>query len=84
MAKKIIYENDGGVVVVTPADPDLDTAALTKIAHRDIPAGKAFKIIEDTALPADRDFRNAWVLSLPDPDGTSMGRDAYDSANPPS
>jgi len=56
--KRIIYTNDkGGVSVVIPVD---DTLTIEELAARTVPVGVAYKIVEDTDLPADRTFRNAW------------------------
>ena len=59
MNKRIIYPtDDGGVAVIIPAsDCGL---SIEEIAAKDVPAGKPFKIVEDTDIPADRTFRNAW------------------------
>lgn len=65
---KIVYKNpDGSLSVITPA-PDCGIA-LEAIALKDVPKGVPFKIIDESALPADRTFRDAWDLDLSDPDG---------------
>lgn len=56
--KNIIYAVDGGVAVVVPA-PDCGLT-VEEIAAKDVPQGAAFEIIEASALPADRVFRNTW------------------------
>lgn len=59
--KVIIYKNEeGGVSVVFPAD----NCGLTveQIAVKDVPTGVAFKIIEDSDLPQDHTFFNAWTV----------------------
>ena len=61
MAKKIIYTNDSGnTVVITPASTDL---TVEEIAAKDVPTGKSYTIVEDTDIPSDRSFRNAWAIS---------------------
>lgn len=56
---RIIYPtDDGGVAVIIPA-PECGLS-IEEIAAKDVPAGKPFKIVEDTDIPADRTFRNAW------------------------
>lgn len=56
---RIIYPtDDGGVAVIIPA-PECGLT-IEEIAAKDVPAGKPFKIVEDSEIPADRTFRNAW------------------------
>ena len=56
--KRIIYPtNDGGVAVIIPADCGL---TIEKIAAKDVPAGKPYKIVNVSDIPTDRTFRNAW------------------------
>ena len=55
--KKIVYKTDDGIAVITPAHS-------IELAMKDIPNGAENKIIEDTELPADRVFRNAWGYDL--------------------
>jgi len=53
---KIIYQNEsGGVSVIIPAES-------VELAIKDVPEGVAYEIVEDDAIPADRTFRNAWVM----------------------
>lgn len=59
MNQRIIYPtDDGGVAVIIPA-PECGLS-IEEIAAKDVPAGKPFKIVEDTDIPIDRTFRNAW------------------------
>lgn len=56
--KRIIYpSNDGGVVIIVPADCGL---TIEEIAAKDVPAGVPYRIVNDDAVPSDRTFRNAW------------------------
>jgi len=58
MSKRIIYPTDeGGVAVIIPADCGL---TIEEIAAKDVPAGKPYKIVDVSDIPADRTFRNAW------------------------
>ena len=83
MAKRIIWERpEGGLSVMTLTEPNPTNDDLTRSANRDIPKGIKYKIIDTTDLPSDRDFRNAWEGDFSSPDGTSIGRTAYDEANP--
>jgi len=58
---KIIYqEADGNVCVITPAANCELTDAQT--AAKDVPTGLAYKIVDDSVVPSDRVFRNAWTV----------------------
>ena len=63
MDKRIVYQtDDGGVAVITPSDEVLQTHTLEKVAEKDVPSGKPYKIIDVSDLPPDRAFRNAWEV----------------------
>lgn len=60
---KIIHQNaDGGVSILTPAPKCLQEHSIEAIARKDVPAGLAYKIVEDSYIPTDRTFRNAWEV----------------------
>jgi len=74
--KRIIYPNDdGGVSVIIPANNTKLT--VEQIALKDVPAGKPYKIIEDTDIPTDRTFRGAWEADFSEPDGAGIGPDEF-------
>ena len=61
--KRIIYPTDeGGVAVIIPAPEWLaeEGNTIEKLAEKDVPAGKPFKIVNTEDVPSDRTFRNAW------------------------
>ena len=59
MNQRIIYPtDDGGVAVIIPA-PECGLT-IEEIAAKDVPAGKAYKIVDVADIPTDRTFRNAW------------------------
>jgi hypothetical protein len=59
MNQRIIYPtDDGGVAIIVPA-PDCGLT-IEEIAAKDVPEGKAYKIIDVADIPTDREFRNAW------------------------
>ena len=61
MSQRIIYQNDeGGVSVITPA-PNCGLT-IEQIAKKDVPTGKAYKIVDVADVPSDRTFRNAWEV----------------------
>ena len=57
---KIIYQTTDGIAVITPAPNCSLTDAET--AAKDVPTGSAYKIVEDSYVPSDRTFRNAWSI----------------------
>lgn len=58
---KVIYQTeDGGVAVIVPAPNSGLT--IEQIAQKDVPTGVAYKIVEDSYIPSDRTFRNAWEV----------------------
>ncbi len=65
--KKIAYQDvDGNLNIITPVLVD---TLIEDIARRDVPEGIPYKILEDSDLPTDRTFRNAWELDFTNPDG---------------
>jgi len=54
--KKIIYPQETGISVITPTGE----LSLEETALKDVPTGVKYKIIDESDLPSDRDFRNAW------------------------
>jgi hypothetical protein len=62
MDKRIIYStDDGGVAVIVPAPNSGLT--IEEVAAKDVPAGKAYKIVDVADIPTDRTFRNAWEMT---------------------
>jgi len=64
MEKRIIYQNDtGGVAVLIPADCGL---TIEQIAAKDVPTGKAYKIVDAADIPTDRQWRAEWTVDEAD------------------
>ena len=64
MNQVIIYNQDNGVVaIVRPTEEALEQHGIQAIAIKDVPAGKPFKIVDASAIPADRTFREAWTMA---------------------
>ena len=60
---KIIYKNEsGGVSVLHPTDEALSLMTIDEIALKDVPTGLPFAIVEDSEIPTDRTFRDAWTV----------------------
>ena len=53
---KIIYTNsDGNLIVIHPVESD-----ITEVAKKAVPDGIAYETVEDSVIPTDRSFREAW------------------------
>jgi len=70
----IIFQNDDNkVAVVIPAPEFADQ--IEAVAQKDVPAGKPWRIVDDSTLPS-RDSRDRWLWTesgpldvAPEPDG---------------
>ena len=64
MEKHIIYQNDdGGVAIIIPCDCGL---TVEQIAAKDVPTGKAYKIVDVSDVPTDRQWRAEWTVDEAD------------------
>ena len=59
MDKRIIYLTDDGVVAVIVPAPNCGLT-VEQIAAKDVPTGKEYHIVEDSEVPTDRTFGDAW------------------------
>ena len=63
--KRIIYQNEtGGVSVIVPAPNGGMT--ISQIALKDVPAGKPYKVVDASEVPADRTLRGRWTVDESD------------------
>ena len=69
--KRIIYKNqDNSVSILIPTQEALNFATIEQIAKKDVPSGLSYKIVDESEIPSDRTFRNAWELDdTAEPDG---------------
>jgi ribosomal protein S12 len=59
MSERIIYETEeGGVAVIIPS-PECDLT-IEEIAAKDVPEGVEYHIVDESEVPSDRTFREAW------------------------
>jgi hypothetical protein len=57
--KRIIYQNkSGGLSVIIPTGE----LSIEEVAAKDVPSGVPYEIVDIGDIPADRTFRNAWVM----------------------
>ncbi len=60
---KIIYKNlDNSIAIITPTKEALSLYSISEIALKDVPFNLPFKIVEDSVIPTDREFRGAWTI----------------------
>jgi hypothetical protein len=62
MTRIIYHTDDGGVAILIPTPECLAEHTIEEIADKDVPAGKAYKIVDVADVPSDRTFRNAWEV----------------------
>tara|TARA_Y100000114_G_C11505900_1_gene206683 strand:- start:99 stop:332 length:234 start_codon:yes stop_codon:yes gene_type:complete len=69
---KIIYkQDDGTVAVIVPVLTEINRTTgnpytIDEIAAKDVPTGYKYKKLEDSDVPTDRSFRNAWTVDESD------------------
>lgn len=75
----IIYKNDeGGVSVIHPTPEAIAIYGIERIALKDVPAGKPYKIIDSSELPS-REQRNQWDVDEADlTDGVGAEWNTFD------
>ena len=60
---KIIYKNEnGGVSIIHPTEEALESMSIHEIAAKDVPKDIPYALAEDTEIPEDRTFRDAWTI----------------------
>ena len=60
---KIIYKNESdGVSILHPTDEALSFMTIDEIAKKDVPTGLPYKIVDNSEIPTDRTFRDAWTV----------------------
>lgn len=76
MAKKVIFPNEfGGLSILAPVGDH--GIPIEQIALKDVPAGRPFLIIDDSDLPEDWQYRDAWEADFSEPHGYGIGHDAW-------
>lgn len=60
---KIIFENiDKSIGIIHPTEEALSFATIGQIAEKDVPYQLPYWIVDDSVIPTDREFRNAWEI----------------------
>tara|TARA_B100000508_G_C11333026_1_gene215277 strand:+ start:183 stop:419 length:237 start_codon:yes stop_codon:yes gene_type:complete len=69
---RILFKQDNGIVaIIIPAPSSINpgtgkTFTAEEVAQKDVPTGKKYKIVEDSDIPSDRSFRDAWTVDESD------------------
>jgi|TARA_R100000406_G_scaffold88028_1_gene73159 hypothetical protein len=69
---KILYIGEEGIVsIMTPVFKEINPETgkiwtIEEIAKKDVPTGQKYKIVEDSDVPTDRSFRDAWIVDEAD------------------
>lgn len=58
---RIIYKTTENTVSVISPSPNW-IGTMEELAQKDVPTGLKYKIVEDSDIPTDRSFRNAWEV----------------------
>jgi len=53
---KIIYSTKKGIAIIHPTGE----LSIEEVAAKDVPANVSFRIVDESEIPTDRTFRNAW------------------------
>lgn len=70
----VIFLNATGKLSVVFPMSDFPVA---EVAKKDVPAGVSYLIVDQSALPPDWEFSDAWTADFSKPDGVGMGHDAW-------
>jgi hypothetical protein len=72
---RILYNDAEGLKVLIPAI-DID---MIIIAEKDVPANIFFKIVDDSEIPTDRTYRDAWEYEITEAnaDGRGLTKDEF-------
>ena len=62
---KIIYKTPENTVSVISASPHW-SGTMEELAQKDVPTGLKYKIVEDSDIPSDSSFRDAWEVDEAD------------------
>lgn len=79
---KIIFKNeDNSIGIITPTDEALSFVTVAQIAEKDVPYNLPYWIVEDSEIPEDRTFRNAWEIdeSFGEPSGFGGFSNEFDA-----
>lgn len=67
----LVKTQGNGLRLLRPTSNVLKLYTIEQVAQKDVEEGLPFWIVEDTELPTDKTFRDAWEISetMREPDG---------------
>lgn len=71
--KVILHPNEVGICIVFPTGE----LPVEEVARKDVPAGVPYLIVDESVIPTEAEFRNAWEADFSTPDGYGIGADAW-------
>lgn len=80
--KRIIFKNeDNSIGIITPTMEALSFATIEQVAEKDVPHNLPYWIVDESAIPIDRTFRDAWEIdeSIGNPDGFGGESNEFDA-----
>lgn len=81
MSQIIIYPKEDTISIIFPLTEC--GFSVEEIAQKDVPENIPYLIIEDSQLPNDRTFRNAWQADFSNPDGYGISDAEWLNLHPP-
>lgn len=80
MTQLVIFPDEfGRLCILTPVAGH--GIPIEQLALKDVPAGRPFRIIDQTDLPEDWQYRDAWQADFSTPDGYGLGHEAWVAIN---
>lgn len=74
---KIIYPRQGGTGISLIMPAPSAGISIQEIARKDTPAGVPYLILNDSDVPNEIDFFDAWEADFSNPDGYGIGAEAW-------
>jgi hypothetical protein len=59
--QRIIYKTDTGINIIVPSPEYMAGHTIEELAAKDVPAGLTYYIVDESEIPSDRTFREAWT-----------------------
>ena len=59
---KIIYNTPETMIVAVMTKSTTWAGTMEELAQKDVPTGLKYKIVEDSDIPTDQTFRDAWEV----------------------
>lgn len=74
MSKVIIYQQENGLLAIVYPTGEIP---ILEVARKDVPAGVPYLIMNESGVPQDSQYFDAWQADFSNPDGYGIGADAW-------